>query len=151
VQVRCNSGEPPPAAITALAGLPQLAHGHRQLRELLGEEDVPTPLTELGIFVVALAGFSIFYALERLAERRAGARRDNDGTTSRGRFWVHLSVLGTYHAVNTYTLQLTYRTGVAFAILFKIAMGLHFILSERGLEEPRLRRAAGPAHLVRRP
>jgi hypothetical protein len=36
----------------------------------------PTPLMELGIFLVALPGFTIFYALERLAARTApGARR----------------------------------------------------------------------------
>ncbi|QNN53460.1 hypothetical protein [Nocardioides mesophilus] len=50
-------------------------------------------------------------------------------------FWLHLGSYLLYNFVITYTLPLTYRTGVAFAVLFTVAMGLHFVLSDRGLEE----------------
>lgn len=138
--------------------LPELAEGNRELRELFGEETAPSALTELGIFLVALVGFCLFYGLERLAERRApitvqaqpamaGAResgrppstdvleRHQEERPSRATFWLHLASFGIYNAVITYTLPLTYRTGVAFAVLFTIAMGLHFVLSDRGLQE----------------
>lgn len=128
--------------------LPELATGDSELAEVLGDEAGPTPLTELGIFLVALVGFTLFYGLERLAQRRHPARDpDPRGATpeaaaGRGHrssdvrvFWVHLTSFAAYNAVITYTLPSTYRTGVAFAVLFTIAMGLHFVLSDRGLEE----------------
>jgi hypothetical protein len=40
-----------------------------------------------------------------------------------------------YNAIITYTLPSTYRTGVLYAVLFTVAMALHFVLSDRGLEE----------------
>ena len=112
--------------------LPELAAGHSELREIFGETEAPSPLVELGIFLVALVGFCLFYGLERLAEReRDSTERESDA----GVFWVHLGAFGLYNGVITYTLPSTYRTGVAFAVLFTIAMGLHFVLSDRGLEE----------------
>lgn len=128
--------------------LPELAAGHRELREVLGEETGPTALTELGIFLVALVGFTLFYSLERLAQRvRAAGGSNSQEATSQaagGRrrqgsdvrvFWVHVGSFAAYNAVITYTLPSTYRTGVAFAVLFTIAMGLHFVLTDRGLQE----------------
>lgn len=40
-----------------------------------------------------------------------------------------------YNALITYTMALRLRTGVAFAVLFALAMGLHFVLTDRSLEE----------------
>jgi zinc transporter ZupT len=138
--------------------LPELARGNTVLREVFGEDSAPPPLTELGIFIVALLGFCLFYGLERLAEKSAGGRYEADrgslvaaGNSKRAPagdhvdqirrrrpkevFWTHLAAYGLYNFVITYTLPLTYRTGVAFAVLFTIAMGLHFVLSDRGLVE----------------
>lgn len=146
--------------------LPELAEGNTEVRELFGESIAPSPLLELAIFVVALVGFSIFYALEHLAQgkrKAAGATATAEppstmttsssvsaepaagsapvsptstvGNSAAGPFWLHLGSFALYNAVITYTLPLTYRTGVTFAVLFTIAMGLHFVLSDRGLEE----------------
>lgn len=113
--------------------LPELARGHQELREVFGEERAPTPMTELGIFGVALAGFCVFYALERVAERHTSGHRGQT-TPSPRPFWAHLSAFALYNAVITYTLESTYRTGLAYAALFTIAMGLHFVLTDRGLQ-----------------
>jgi hypothetical protein len=110
--------------------IPELAEGHARLRELFGEETEPSPVIELAIFLVALVGFMLFYGLERAAER-SHAGRGGAGAV----FWVHLGSYALYNAVITYTLPSTYRTGVAFAVLFTVAMALHFVLSDRGLEE----------------
>ena len=110
--------------------LPELAEGHSHLREIFGEETAPSPVVELGIFVVALTGFLLFYGLERAAQRARGRRGDSGAV-----FWVHLGSYALYNAVITYTLPSTYRTGVLFAVLFTVAMALHFVLSDRGLEE----------------
>lgn len=40
-----------------------------------------------------------------------------------------------YNALITYSMVLRLRTGVAFALLFTVAMELHFVLTDRGLEE----------------
>ncbi len=91
--------------------LPELAEGHIILREMFGEE-APSALTEVGIFLVALVGFSLFYGLERLAEhsRRTPSRADPDGA-NHAVFWVHLGSFLLYNYVITYTLPLTYQTG----------------------------------------
>ncbi len=111
--------------------LPELAEGHTRLREVFGEESAPSPLAELGIFLVALAGFATFYLLEHAATTR---RKQAGGAERGGRrlFLVHLASYAVYNAVITYTLPLTYRTGIGFAVLFTVAMGLHFVLSDAG-------------------
>lgn len=123
--------------------LPELARGNTELRELFEETGEPSPLVELAIFVVALVGFCMFYGLERLAERSKAAAEHatsagepgTSGTSYSKVFLVHLGSFLVYNAVITYTLSSNYRTGVAFAVLFTIAMGLHFVISDRGLEE----------------
>jgi MFS family permease len=40
-----------------------------------------------------------------------------------------------YNGPITYTMALRPQTGVAFAVLFAIAMALHFVLTDRSLEE----------------
>ena len=112
--------------------LPEVAYGHSELRERFDEGPI-SPLAELGIFLVALTGFCVFYGLEILAQRVSTDERT--GARQGGVFWVHLGAFALYNAIITYTLSSTYRTGVAFALLFTIAMGLHFVLSDRGLEE----------------
>ena len=128
--------------------LPELAEGNERLREVLKEEGERSPLLGLEIFLVALVGFAVFYGLERLAERSRGtvaAPASGEGSDSAalperraadaGVFRVHLGSFLVYNAIIAYTLPLTWRTSVAFALLFTLAMGLHFVLSDRGLEE----------------
>lgn len=139
----------PEAAMASLAGglavsyvflhlLPELTRGHLALREVFPDDEAPSPLVELGIFLVALVGFAVFYGLERLAERgrsrRPGPARHRQAPTP-AHFWVHLGAFGLYNAVITYTLPTTYRTGTAYAVMFTVAMGLHFVLTDRGMEE----------------
>jgi zinc transporter ZupT len=40
-----------------------------------------------------------------------------------------------YNGIIACTLPLNWRTSIPFAVLFTVAMGLHFVLSDRGLEE----------------
>lgn len=110
--------------------LPELAEGSESIGEALDNVLDPTPLLELGIFLVALVGFTVFYGLERLAQHSASR-----GDSHRGVFWLHLGSFLVYNALITYTMPLRVRTGFAFAVLFTIAMALHFVLTDRGLEE----------------
>lgn len=113
--------------------LPEIAEGNEAIGELLSDVIEPTPLVELGIFLVALVGFTVFYALERMADEHAETARGDNAPA--GVYWLHVGSFMVYNALITYTMPLRLRTGVAFAILFAIAMGLHFVLTDRGLEE----------------
>lgn len=123
--------------------LPEIAAGNETIGEALVDVLEPTPLFELGIFLVALVGFTIFYGLERLAAkdsmRGVGGR---SGEPSAGTYWLHLGSFMVYNGLITYTMTLRLRTGIGFAILFTIAMGLHFVLTDRALREHYPRRFA---------
>ncbi len=107
--------------------LPELVEGNEAIGEVLEDVVETTPLLDLAIFSVALAGFTVFYGLERWAER--------GGEDSPAVFRLHLGSFVVYNALITYTMPLRLRTGIAFAILFTVAMGLHFVLTDRGLEQ----------------
>ncbi|MGY1708736.1 hypothetical protein ACI8AC_04420 [Geodermatophilus sp. SYSU D00758] len=125
--------------------LPEIAEGNEAIGEALSDVLQPTPLVDLGIFLVALAGFAAFYGLQRLADERSPAPSRSGtarpgGPESRpaepaGVYWLHLGSFMVYNALITYTMALRLRTGVAFAVLFTVAMGLHFVLTDRSLEE----------------
>ena len=128
--------------------LPELAEGNEAIGEALEDVVEPTPLLDLGIFLVALAGFATFYGLERLARLRAAT--GGRGQEPAGVYWLHLGAFLVYNGLITYTMALRLRTGVAFAALFVIAMGLHFVLTDRSLEEhyPRRFPRSGRASLA---
>ncbi len=121
--------------------LPELAEGNREVAEALRRQVEASPLLDLAIFLIALLGFVVFYGLERLATRSAGPATD----PPRGVFALHLGSFAVYNALITYTMPLRVRTGIVFALLFSLAMGLHFVLTDRGLERqyPRRFRASG--------
>lgn len=112
--------------------LPDLAAGSEALGEVLGDVVRVTPLLDLAIFAVALLGFTTFYGLERAARRSSEGGRRGAGPNL---FRLHLGSFVLYNALITYTMPLRLRTGIAFAVLFTVAMGLHFVLTDRGLEE----------------
>lgn len=116
--------------------LPEVAAGNEAIGAALSDVVRPTPLLDLAIFLVALLGFVAFFGLERLADR-SGARRAGGAAPGHpaGVYRLHLASFMVYNALITYTMPLRVRTGLAFAILFAIAMGLHFVLTDRGLEE----------------
>lgn len=127
--------------------LPEVATGNEAVGEALRDIVEPTPLFDLAIFAVALAGFVAFYGLERLAAR---ARTGHGAEPGVWPYRVHLGAFCGYNFLITYTLELRVRTGVGFAILFTAAIGLHFVLVDRGLRNnyPRRFSAGGRYALV---
>ncbi len=134
--------------------LPEIAEGNEAIGEALEDVVETTPLLDLGIFLVALTGFAAFYGLQRLADERApAASRSPQGRPATveepvGVYWLHLGSFMVYNALITYTMALRLRTGVAFALLFTVAMGLHFVLTDRSLEEHYPRRFARSGRLL---
>ncbi|MEV4641333.1 hypothetical protein AB0J80_28720 [Actinoplanes sp. NPDC049548] len=110
--------------------LPEIAAGNEAVGAALSDVLRPTPLIDLGIFLVALAGFTAFFALERLADRSSRSRPASPGV-----YRLHLGSFMVYNGLITYTMPLRLRTGVLFTVLFTVAMGLHFVLTDRGMEE----------------
>lgn len=106
--------------------LPELARGNEEVAEVLGEHVEVTELGEVLLFLVAFAGFLLLYGLDHLAERSEG---------DRGVFAVHLGAFAAYNAVITYALPTRFRTGAGGAVLFVVAMAVHFVLSDRALAE----------------
>ena len=125
--------------------LPEVAEGNEAVGEALSDVLEPTPLLDLGIFVVALTGFAIFYGLEHLARSR---RPVAGGEPVAPVYWLHLGAFAGYNVLITYTMALRVRTGLLFAVLFTVAMGLHFVLTDRGLEEHYPRRFTGSGRLL---
>lgn len=123
--------------------LPELAEGSAAVGEVLGDGVEATPLLDLGIFLVALVGFTVLYGLERLAVRSGSPRAEavpDDEDPPAGVYWLHVSTFAVYNGLITYTMPLRFRTGVTFALLFAVAMGLHFVLTDRALSEHYRRR-----------
>jgi hypothetical protein len=106
--------------------LPELAAGNVEIAEVLGEHVEVSELREVLMFLVAFVGFLLLYGLDHWAERAEGGN---------GVFAVHLGVFAGYNALITYSLPTRFRTGAAGAVLFVVAMAVHFLLTDRGLAE----------------
>lgn len=79
--------------------LPEIAEGNEAVGEALSETLRPTPLVDLGIFLVALAGFTAFYGLERLAQGTGTGPAALEGRPAGGgQAWVYRT-LGTSTAL----------------------------------------------------
>ena len=84
------------------------------------------------VYLVALAGFVIFYGLERLAQV-GGGREASDPNPDV--FWLHVGSFGAYNALVGYLLIHREEAGLTSLFLFFVAMALHFIVNDHGLRE----------------
>ncbi|MCB2225799.1 MAG: ZIP family metal transporter [Desulfarculaceae bacterium] len=109
--------------------LPELVEGRDAVGEVLGQVEHLTPLLDLGIFMVALLGFTIYYGLELLAMRSAERSPSAEGKV----YALHLGMYCLYNFLITYTMPLRVQTGLGYAAIFTAAMALHFTFTDRGL------------------
>lgn len=123
-------------AFVFLHMLPGLLEHRETLGEALSEVVEMTPLLDLSVFLIALVGFTVYLGLERWAQVGSAA----PGGNSRRFFFLHLASYAVYNGLITYTLPLRIEVGPAFALIFTVAMGLHFVIHDRGMElhHPRL-------------
>ncbi|MBU2467039.1 MAG: hypothetical protein KKC78_00235, partial [Proteobacteria bacterium] len=110
--------------------LPELVEGNAAVGRLLGQVERLTPLLDLGIFMVALLGFTLYYGLELLAQRAAQRSSAAEGRV----YGLHLGMYCLYNFLITYTMPLRVQTGLVYALIFTVAMALHFILSDRNFK-----------------
>ena len=104
--------------------LPELASHGQALSKAPGMETfAPTPITEALLFLIALAGIMVTYSIDVLAshERQAGRIAGSLHT-------LHFAAISYLYA---YSLPSLISTGLAYGILFTIAISAHVLLADR--------------------
>lgn len=84
-------------------------------------------------YVVALAGFVVYYGLEQYVRRAGDDGGDESGGPSTGVFWLHLGSFGAYNGLIGYLLFHLEPPGMGALGLFATAMALHFLVNDYGL------------------
>jgi hypothetical protein len=122
--------------------MPELAASQETVARAAGD----LALANRHIFLIALAGLLVFYGLDRFAKdsrsRREGApvsggraEQAAEAGTSARVFWVHMGSFAIYNLLIGYLLlhrEVMTLTSLAF---FTVAMALHFVVTDYGLNE----------------
>ena len=107
--------------------LPELASHGQALSQAPGMESfAPSPITEALLFLIALAGIMVTYSLDVLAthERKAGR-------VARSLHTLNFAAISYLYA---YSLPSLISTGLAYGILFTIAISAHVLLADRTMD-----------------
>ncbi|MGH2806846.1 MAG: hypothetical protein ACRDKT_06195 [Actinomycetota bacterium] len=92
---------------------------------------------ETDIYIAALVGLIMFYALEHASRRsrhkRAGT--EGDDKTSRGVFWASTLSYGLFNVVLGYGLGRQADVSLTELVLFTIVIGVHFLMSDASLRK----------------
>ena len=126
-----------PSRITSFAGgvavgyvflhmLPEMVESHDKIHELLSRSTVMSQFRDLLVFVVALVGFDIFYMVERFASSVDASSE----VLHKRSYNLHLVMYFIYNFLITYTMILRVESGITYAVLFTLAMGIHFTLTD---------------------
>lgn len=122
--------------------LPELAAGQQSLHEAVG-----VGAAERHVYVIALIGLLTFYGLDRLAKTRRsqrsgelvtdgrGPREERDSDAGPQVFWIHMGSFGIYNGLIGYLLLHREQMTTASLLFFAVAMALHFIVTDFGLNE----------------
>lgn len=128
--------------------LPELATGEEHISQAVKEGAYGGfGFAEHHVYLVALLGLATFYGLERLAKSSRGAQETTtpasgsarsappDTTTSPAVFWIHMLSFGVYNALIGYLLLHLEKPTLSTLVFFAIAMALHFVVTDFGLNE----------------
>lgn len=116
--------------------LPDLAAHRRSFAEGLGVGD---RTAETLVFLVALAGLTVFYGLERLV--LVARARVTEGSDIVNRvFWAHLGSFAAYIVLIGYLLVERGKAGSSALALYAFAIGTHFLSADFGLRNHHHRR-----------
>jgi predicted membrane protein len=85
------------------------------------------------VFLIALAGLLVFYALERAALGVRGGRDTPPVGPGQGVFWLHLTSFGLYNFLIGYLLVNRVTPGPASLVTYFLAMALHMAGNDYGL------------------
>lgn len=115
--------------------LPDLSEAQETITETVNEG---LGRLEHHVYLIALVGLAVFYGLERAAVTSRKRRRRTEGqdATSQGVFWLHVASFAAYNALIGYLIHQRGEVGRdQLLVLFAIAMGLHFLVTDFGLRE----------------
>lgn len=98
------------------------------------------PFIEHHAYLFALIGLCVFYGLERVvrsAQQQHGGQPGGSGetTTGPGVFWLHVLSFGVYNALIGYLLVHREEQDLRGLLFFSVAMGVHFLVTDFGLEQ----------------
>ena len=90
---------------------------------------------ERHVWLIALAGLTFFYGLERMVLRaRRPSRALADGSAAGGgTYWLHITAFALYNALVGFLLVQPIGSRSGDPILFALALGLHFLVNDLGL------------------
>ncbi len=114
---------------------PELGEGQEHVEELNWAESF------LGhhVYLMALIGLAVFYGLERSVVSAKGPKSEQakgqETEGSIGLFWLHMSSFSLYNAIIGYILFQREEGSVKDLALYAVAMGLHFLVNDFGLQE----------------
>lgn len=111
--------------------LPELAEGQERLRE---EAEGLLPFLEDHVYLLALAGLTLFYAVERVSKASRAERPDHEGTGP-GAFWLSTVAFAVYNAMIGYLLVHGETDSIRSLALYTAAIGVHFVINDFSLRE----------------
>ena len=122
--------------------LPELAAGEEHISRVVGG----TGFAERHVYLIALLGLASFYGLDRLAQisrsKRQGAPSGGgrgaeaaSAGTSPAVFWIHMGSFAVYNALVGYLLLHREVMTLGALAFFAVAMALHFVVNDYGLNE----------------
>ncbi|SFG14158.1 hypothetical protein SAMN04488063_1550 [Halopelagius inordinatus] len=108
--------------------LPEIASAAAEVRTMYEGQFFAEQL----VFLAGLAGVVAFYGLEVYAAHHFDS--DGEGETSPGRYTIHVGSFTVYSALIGYLLFHQEVEGALNLVLYTLAMGLHFLNFDRGLD-----------------
>ena len=84
------------------------------------------------VYLMALIGLAIFYGLERMVTE---SQQDERNKVEADIYWIHIISFALYNALIGYLLFHREESGLRSLFLYAIAMGLHFIVNDYGLNQ----------------
>jgi zinc transporter ZupT len=110
--------------------LPELAAHQREVTEHLSEGG---PREALGshVYLIALAGLSIFYGLDSMLRRS----KLDEQRQSVDIFWIHLGSFAIYNFLVGYLLVHREEQSASGLALFGFALGVHFIVNDQAFRQ----------------
>ncbi|WP_018477169.1 hypothetical protein [Pontibacter roseus] len=112
---------------------PELGAGQQHIEEVHGTMG----FLQHHVYLMALVGLAVFYGLERVAivSRREKRVKGMEDKPAEGIFWVHIGSFAIYNGLIGYILYQREQGPLQEMLLFSVAMALHFIINDYGLQE----------------
>ncbi|MCX2738784.1 hypothetical protein [Pontibacter anaerobius] len=113
---------------------PELSEGQEHVSQLNWAEQ----FLNHHVYLMALIGLAVFYGLERVVvEEKYKEKREvrKEPRHQKGVFWLHIGSFCIYNALIGYILFEREEGSVQNLLLFSVAMALHFVVNDFGLQE----------------